>query len=261
MLYKVALLFDYIKYLLLAKTRHGTHSPFVYAFADRVLYQKYENPVFYDIELIRQKMLQSPTKVNMLDLGAVEKKTYQSTVQKIAASAAKNSKYAKLLHRICAAYSPEYCIELGTNLGISAMYQASGLQNGHLYTLEGNPKLLEIANYNFEKTGLQEKITSIEGNFDQSLPLLLSQLPRVDYAFIDGNHRKDATLHYVDLIWQKCHNHSIIILDDIRWSSEMEEAWHLLEKDSRFHVSIDLFMVGILFVRKEQEKENFILRF
>lgn len=258
---KGVLLLDYIKYLSFSKSRHGTHSPFVYDFAENVLYKRVENHLFYDIELIRQRMLSSSAQIQVEDFGASGKPAYRASLPKLVSRSAKNGKYSKLLHRICAYYQPEIAIELGTNFGISAMYQVAGLNNCNFFTIEGSLKIAEIAHHNFTKVGLQERIQLLHGNFDHALPALLQQLPRVDYAFIDGNHKKEPTLNYFEMILEKSHNNTILVFDDIRWSTDMEECWEIIKNHPKVTVTIDLFYMGIVFLRKEQEKENFTLRF
>jgi hypothetical protein len=41
----------------------------------------------------------------------------------------------------------------------------------------------------------------------------------------------------------------------------MEEAWSEIKSDPDIHVSIDVFHFGIVFFRKEQVKEDFVLKF
>lgn len=255
------LLLEYLQYLALSNSRHGTHSPFVFAFAENVLYKKVDHPLFYDIELVRQRMLSSSIKIQVEDFGAGGQKKYAKPLSELVANAAKNSKYAKLLHRIVAAIQPQFAIELGTNFGISAMYQAAAMHQGSLFSIEGSSKIAEIARYNIEKTGLNSIIQVIDGTFDNTLPVVLSQIPHVDYAFLDGNHQKDATLRYFDILYPKLHNNSVLVFDDIRWSEGMKEAWQIICKDPRVTVSIDLFFLGIVFFRREQVKEHFVLRF
>lgn len=254
---------EYVQYILLANSRHGTHSPFVYEFADRVLYKKYDHPMFYDIELIRQRMLQSKAEIEVTDWGAAGNNgsVYLKPISKMVARAAKSSKYAKLLYRICAYYRPTYAIELGTNFGISTLYQLAGSMPGHFITIEGCKNTAEIARYNFSKLNLEQSVHSLIGTFDQVLPGVVEQVPRVDYAFVDGNHRKDPTLRYFEMLLPKLHNESIVIFDDIRWSKEMREAWEEIKQHERVRVSIDLFFMGIVFLRQEQTKEHFTLRF
>jgi len=40
----------------------------------------------------------------------------------------------------------------------------------------------------------------------------------------------------------------------------MEEAWHYIKEHSKVTVTIDTFQWGIVFFRREQEKEHFIIR-
>ncbi|MCO6494974.1 MAG: class I SAM-dependent methyltransferase [Bacteroidetes bacterium] len=255
------LLPEYIGYLIFAKSRHGTHSPFVYDFAENVLYNRIDNAIFYDIELIRQKMLSSSALIQVDDFGASGKKKYKAPLPRLVARSSKNSKYAKLLYRICRYYQPEIAIELGTNFGISALYQAAGLTNGKLFTIEGSRKIAEVAFFNFNKIGFGERIQLLHGVFDKALPALLEQLPRVDYAFIDGNHSKEPTLQYFELLLSKSHNDTIFVFDDIRWSAEMQECWEIIKNHERVKVTIDLFFMGIVFLRQQQDKEHFVLRF
>ena len=46
-------------------------------------------------------------------------------------------------------------------------------------------------------------------------------------------------------------NRSIIILDDIHWSKEMEGAWEYVQQHPQVTTTIDLFFIGIVFLRKE----------
>ena len=56
------------------------------------------------------------------------------------------------------------------------------------------------------------------------------------------------------------HNDTMIILDDIRWSSSMINAWKEITSSIDYHVSIDLFRMGIILPRKQQIKQHFVLK-
>ena len=78
---------------------------------------------------------------------------------------------------------------------------------------------------------------------------------------MDGNHRKEPTLNYFSKCLQMVHNDSLFVLDGIHWSRDMEEAWEEIKENSQVRVTIDLFSLGLVFFRKEQEKEHFVVRF
>ncbi len=78
--------------------------------------------------------------------------------------------------------------------------------------------------------------------------------------FIDGNHQKEATLAYFEKLLPTVHNDSVMIFDDIHWSKGMEEAWEIIKQHSEVRVTIDTFQWGLVFFRREQEKEHFVIR-
>ncbi|NJW55521.1 class I SAM-dependent methyltransferase, partial [Salinimicrobium sp. CDJ15-91] len=56
------------------------------------------------------------------------------------------------------------------------------------------------------------------------------------------------------------HNNSVMIFDDIHWSKGMEEAWEEIKAHPEVRVTIDTFQWGLVFFRREQEKEHFVIR-
>ena len=127
--------------------------------------------------------------------------------------------------------------------------------------MEGSKNVSAIAEENFKKLGLQN-IKLIQGNFDDTLPDLLSQVQKVDLAYVDGNHRKAPTLQYFHQFLQKANDQSIFIFDDIYWSAEMEEAWKEIQQHPSVTLTIDLFFIGIVFFKKDfKVKQHFVIRF
>ncbi|WP_443632869.1 hypothetical protein ABXT64_10420 [Candidatus Marifrigoribacter sp. Uisw_064] len=58
----------------------------------------------------------------------------------------------------------------------------------------------------------------------------------------------------------KVTNNSVIIFDDIYWSSAMNEAWLEICENEKVKISIDMFHWGLIFFRKEQQKQHFVIR-
>jgi len=168
--------------------------------------------------------------------------------------------YGRLLFRLSRYFHPRLTLELGTSLGISTSYLALGNPEGRIITVEGCPEISNEAQQNFETLGIRN-IDQRTGNFDQLLPGILSEFNHFDMIFIDGNHRKDATMNYFHQCLQHIDTGSVLIFDDIHWSGGMEESWLEIKHHPRVKVTIDLFQMGLVFFREELSKEDFILRF
>ena len=250
----------YIKYLVTAKTRHGVHSPFVYKLIDECIYCKIKYPELKIIEESRKKLQNSKVSIEIADFGAGSKINISKSrfVSDIAKHSAKDAKYGRLLFNLCRYLNPKIGIELGTSLGISAMYQTFGADKMQLYTLEGCSNTANIAIYNLKDF---PNVNVSVGPFESTLEDILSRICKLDYVFFDGNHQKQPTLDYFNKCLVKKHNDTIFIFDDIHWSEGMEEAWEIIKSHNEVTVTIDMFMVGLVFFRKEQPKEHFIIRY
>ena len=216
-------------------------------------------PEYHTYELIRSKMLKSNADIEIKPIGA-SSFAGKRKLRDVVKLSAKSAKYAELLERLCAYFNPEFALEIGSSVGISTMYQAAGIKQGYLFALEGNHDSVKVARYNIEQAELPQ-VQFREGLFDHTLPELLNELPRVDYVFFDGNHQLDATLQYFEWCLQKAHKGTVFVFDDIRWSDEMLLAWNKIKNHPLVTVSVDLYSMGIIFFRTEQEKEHFTIRF
>ena len=120
----------YIRYYLTAKNGkgHGVHSPFVYDFIRNVLNDRRRPAVWSRIGSLRARLLKDDTWLEVEDMGAGSSvaKGRRRQVKEIARHAAKPAKLGQLLFRIADYYQCRRIVELGTSLGISTAYLASG---------------------------------------------------------------------------------------------------------------------------------------
>ena len=243
---------------------HGIHSPFVFEFVQQVLITKYQNEAVEAIEMLRRQLKQNQTAIQIDDFGAGSRVVKQNTrsIATIAHSSLKPRKYSSLLARMVAFYKPATIIELGTSLGITTAYMAAANPDATVYTIEGAPAIAAIARQNFETLGISN-LQSVVGNFDEVLPGLLQKINRsIDFAFIDGNHRLQPTLAYFNELLQCANENTIMILDDIHWSEEMEQAWFEIQNNATVTATIDLFFIGIVVFRKSfKTKQHFTIRY
>ena len=262
---KSQLALKYFKYYFTASNGkgHGIHSPFVFQFITEILNDTTGYPAYKTVETLRTKLKKDQTILTIEDFGAGSSadKSHQRTIASIATNAAKPRKFGQLLFRMVKKYLPHTILELGTSLGITTSYLSLANPGATLVTFEGAKTVAENAKNNFKQLDLQN-VRLVEGNFDETLSTTISLLPSIDFAFIDGNHRREPTVNYFNTILYKTNNFSVIVMDDIHWSAEMEEAWKYCKAHDSVTLSIDLFFVGILFFRKEiLEKQHFIIRF
>lgn len=242
---------------------HGIHSPFVFDFIKNVLNDKKNYPCYQSIENLRKELLLDRRIIEVEDFGAgsIAVPNTEKKIGAIAKAFLKPKKYAQLLFRIVQYYKAETVIELGTSLGITTAYFASANTNSNVFTLEGSTSVGSIAEENFKKLELQN-VKVITGNFDNTLPLLLFQIHKIDLAFVDGNHRKKPTISYFEQLLNHSTKSTILIFDDIHWSNEMEEAWKEIQHHHQVTLTIDLFFIGIVFLKSEFKlKQHFVIRF
>lgn len=213
--------------------------------------------------MLRKKLLNDPSVLTIEDFGAgsAGNNTNKRTVASIAKNTAKSKKIAQLLFRMVKEYRPETILELGTSLGITSSYLSMANPFSNLTTIEGAKEIADVAKKNFDSLRLQN-ITLVPGNFDDTLPGTLSSLSSLDFVFIDGNHRREPTERYFSQLLSKTNHESILVFDDIHWSKEMEEAWGTIKAHPSVRCTIDLFFIGIIFIRQEfREKQHFCIRF
>lgn len=250
--------FEYIKYRWNAKRRHGVHSPFVYQLTDKCLRTPISTLLYERTKLLRSRLKSNKKTIEITDYGAGSRKL--GTTRSIGAIYATNTskgKYGQFLYRLMQHYQLKTALELGTSLGIGSICLATGDEESQITTIEGCPNIHAEAKANFEALEI-ENINSLVGTFAEVIP----QLPNTKYdlIFIDGHHDGEALLKYVDQLLPFAHEETFFLLDDIRWSESMKTAWEELKSDDRFHVSIDLFRMGMLVLRPQQEKEHFDIR-
>lgn len=255
----------YFNYYLHASSRkgHGMHSPFVFDFILNVLNNKSNYQPQLEIEQLRNQLLKDKRIVEIEEMGAGSRidSSKQRAVSQLARSALKSKRLAQVLFRLARHYQPKTIVELGTSLGITTCYLSKANPASSIITIEGNDATATIAKENFQKLGCAN-IQLLQGNFDNLLPNIMSQLPFIDLAYIDGNHRYEPTINYFRQFLSKTHNDTILVFDDIHWSTGMEKAWEEIKTHPSVQYTIDIFFLGFVFFRQEfKVKQNFLVRF
>ncbi|HXC03367.1 MAG TPA: class I SAM-dependent methyltransferase, partial [Bacteroidia bacterium] len=245
-----------------ASTKHDLHSPFIFNLMTGVIEKDRKEKIQEPIENLRHELLNSTDEISVLDLGAGSSASVSRvrTIRSIARTSSKAARYARLLYRLSAYFKPSEILELGTSLGISSLYLHAASPHAKLITLEGCPAIAQKAQQNIDRLKVNG-IHILTGSFEEKLPVALAGLSKTSFVFFDGNHRKAPTLAYFNQCLEKAGEDSVFIFDDIHWSPEMTEAWEEIKSRAEVTVTVDLFMLGLVFFRKGQEKQHFTLRY
>lgn len=248
----------YLQHFINAESWRSVQSPFNYKLAKAINSDSIPAD-FKPIEKIRKSLLRNNSKIKVTDFGAGSAE-YEKKISSIAKNSLKSKKYARLLYRLVKLTNSNHILELGTSFGISTSYMALANAQTKIVTIEGSKAIAEIAQEGFSILGLNN-IHQVIGSFEDTLLSTLNYIPLLDFVFIDGHHQKAATLNYFELCLTKSHINTVYIFDDINWSEGMESAWKELKNHKQTTLTIDLFMMGILFVNPALSKQCINLRY
>ena len=249
---------SYIKFIRLSKNRHGVHSPFVYDLVTKCFNDKKIYPEYEILKSHRKALRSDPSMVEMKDFGQGSR-VFKGNARKVSAvvkNAGMRKKRQKLLFRIAKYFKSENILELGTSLGLGTVALSLSNEFSAIHTVEGCPNTLLKAQEYFEKFNLH----NIQIHQKLFSEFLENTSEKFDLIFIDGDHNGERTLGYFHSLLKNVHNDSVIIFDDIYWSRDMTAAWQQIIANENVTVSIDTFQWGLVFFRKEQIKEHFIIR-
>jgi len=257
---RLRLLYKYIIHFFTARnTRgHGVHSPFVFHYINFVLANKESYYVFPQIESLRQNLMKDKRSIDITDFGTGKDRSRE--VSDIALYSLKSTKYGQLLFRTVNYFKSKNVLELGTSFGITTSYLASSAKDIQCISLEGCPQTAKIAQESFRKLGL-ENIKIEVGAIDDTLPRVLSEFEKLDLVFFDANHRSDSLLNYFNQCLFKITENSVMIIDDIYWSADMELAWAKVKSHPKVMSTIDLFQIGIVFFNPDLHKKHYKMHY
>lgn len=249
---------SYWSYLIHSKGRHGVHSPFVFQLADSCLTAKVDKNFQTERKKWYRLLVSDMATFPVTDHGAGSHVLNQKrSVGELFKTSSSKGIYGDLLYKLARYFKPQTVLELGTSIGVGTVHLKMGYPKNHLFTVEGCDNTLRQGMQSFDYWKL-DGIATFRSTFDEFLSQPSFQ--QYDLIFIDGHHDGKATLDYLERLQDQSHDETLFIFDDIRWSDDMWEAWEQIRKDERFHVTIDLGRMGLVWRRPQQTKEHFVLR-
>ena len=268
----------------------GVHSPYLFEWVRMVMMDENAYYIWGEIERCREKMLRDERELEFVDYGsAIKSRSLENgsktacrlefrdmrRVCDIARRSLAKRKYAQMLSRLVnwlgashslengsgTAYSLEFrgltIVELGTSLGVTTAYMAAMDSRNRVVTFEGCEAVANMARENWKALNINN-IECRVGKIDAEQ--LTRDIEHLDVAFIDANHTYVSTCEYFDVLAGKVREKSVIVVDDIHYSEEMEKAWKAICADERVTSTIDLYQMGLVFFDKHYWKRHYTMR-
>jgi predicted O-methyltransferase YrrM len=248
---------SYINHWLDKGDQHSIHSPYFFDFYNKVVNTRLQPACRPAIESIRANLLRDATEIEVEDLGSGKHRKGKRVLREIVKTSASPQEYSFLLLRICEYAGVRKIVELGTSTGLNSLY-LSYAPHAQVYTFEGSHGLANVALTNFEYLD-RKNIELLEGNIDDVLPEFLQRdTAKIGFAFLDANHLYAPTLRYFNMLMRRFNEKSIMVIDDIHSSAEMQKAWKELSHHPLVYGSVDLFRCGILFFEPGLNRQRYL---
>lgn len=253
MINRIGKWFDYLSYLLYSTNRHGVHSPFVYEFVDKVLYNSASSKNEF-LEYQRTLMVQS--KSTGFDGVSLSEYVNIYTLP---------SKYCELLQRIVLFYDIKLVSEIGPSTGIEFNYLryliatdlAPGLKLISTDKLEPYSSLFNKSQIEFNKVFPQktehEEVLNNECLTSGDLTKKLLLFHRLDR---DSDFWNSLESELLD-----SNNQDFFVFTHPYYNGNSRLNWQRIINHPDFHVTIDCYYLGIAMKRTHQIKEHFQLRY
>ncbi|MDT8346579.1 MAG: class I SAM-dependent methyltransferase [Flavobacteriaceae bacterium] len=233
---------------------HGIHSPLVFELQQ---FLKAEKIVPTSLKTYRKTLLTHKNVLRLKDQGAGSfmDSSSQRSIRKIAKTSGSTSKKQRALIGIVRFFNAKTILELGTNLGLGTTALAVD-DHTCVVSVDADPALVKFTQQQLMKHGFRN-VKIYASTFEA---FLKRESQTYDLIFLDGHHQYDACLKNMEQLKRHIHSNTVIIIDDIRWSSEMHRAWKSIVKDSFWKLSIDFYQYGIVQRQEHRKKQHFYVK-
>ena len=172
--------------------------------------------------------------------------TIKRSLPEVAYESSVSPRWGTFLYLCANAARAKTILELGSSAGVSGCYLASSRDCQRFITVEGSSELARLAETNLSRIARNFEV--VNASFTDALDRILPTLRHgVDMAYIDGDKQESTLCHSFECLAPHLNSGSIVVFDDIYWSSEMWSAWQILRRRKGFSHAITGGRFGICF--------------
>jgi len=245
----------------------GIHSPRLFYLVRHLFYETAQLYSWSAIEQRREAMLRAPKLLHIKDYGTG--KDRNELVSSVAKHSVMSRHNAQLLARLVYYMSgqeyvmdrtrPLHILELGTSLGLTTAYLALADKKNQVVTFEGSDEIAAMAQLNWNKLGVKN-IEQVLGPIDDTLYKYTRANNKLDFVLMDANHTAEATLRYFQWMAPLMDSDGVLVVDDIRYSRDMYNAWKTITKHKQVTATMDLGQMGLVFFCPQLQQRTYLLR-
>lgn len=136
--------------------------------------------------------------------------------------------YGAFLYELVRHLEPRWSVEIGTAFGVSGMYLGYGLEGngrGHLHSFDPHPIWQRFGAESLRLA--TTRVTPHKARFEDAWEdVVKADGVRVDLAYVDGLHTRDAVFGEYELMMKYPGHRPVFVFDDIHWNAEMDQVWN-----------------------------------
>lgn len=254
---------------------HGVHSPSLFELVRMIMMDNNRYYYWAEIEKLREKLLADERALRFVDYGSGARERGEQRMRQVRAIAGQSlarKKYARLLARLVNWLGGKTCgdgnglniVELGTSLGVTTAYLAAMDSRNRVLTMEGCEAVAAVAKENWQSLQIRN-IECQVGEIDAArLSMALDRVfgagAKVDLAYVDASHTCASTRAFFNLLAERMSEKGVIVVDDIHYNADMEEAWLAICGDERVTSTMDLYQMGWVFFDRHYWKRDYKIR-
>jgi hypothetical protein len=173
------------------------------------------------------------------------------TIESIVNTDLNNKKYNRLLFRITDYYQPKSILLIDETLGITTSYIALANTSASVYS------------YFSQANNIEKAKAVVSACKADNCVFVTSITEKKQYDLVYVNAQNDVQLNDVlQKLLPLLHPQSILIINNISSSKEIEAQWLQLQTHSAVTLTINLFQIGLVFFRPENKTaQHFTIRF
>ncbi|MCX6307739.1 MAG: hypothetical protein NTY32_02530 [Bacteroidia bacterium] len=140
----------------------------------------------------------------------------------------------RMIFRIVQDQQPSTMLEIGYRTGAETQYMKNACPNATCMSITHAPNLKD----------------------DPSLKVALSQLEKLDFVLFNAPAEREQRLNEFRSCLQKAHEGSLFVVKHIHQTPEQALNWRLMRNQPEVRASLDLYSIGILFLKSDLPKCN-----